>query len=384
MKKLLKFSFLLVSLVGFAYAKPYGTVTELKGRAFGVHDEKTFTLKVGYKLPQETDIITEEGAQISFIDFHDRKYHLSGSAHIKVTDHVLKLNRGYLWVQSFQKNEELLIRTANALTEFLFGEGILSFDNASGRSQLLTVKGELKFAHVLDVNRYEVLQPGEFSTIDHENGTPRRATPIGFESYEKIISLFRMPKQKRWMAQNGKPVIEGPQKRIGQRTTQNKSKAKRLPASYRGGSVPIIKTKWTAKQVKNLGMDLRSLYLGQLGTKKKTAAQIKKSKARKRLGYSPVTTRVFGLKRRRSTITPAVDQRQIPALAAETVEKKAPMVKLQKSQRAPASQEAETSSPWGFEQALRKHLKKTSRHKLESNGLIEELKNYRQDYKINY
>ena len=373
---IVKFSFLFGLFVGFVHASgSYGVVTALEGRAFGVHDEKTFALKVGYKLPQKTDIITEEGVQVSFIDFHNRKYHLSGAAHVQIRDHILKLNRGYLWVKSFQRDTRLVIKTANSLTEFLSGEGILSFDNTNGRSQLLAIKGELRFAHILDVNRYEVLQPGEFSSIDYENGTPPRGTLIGFESYEKIISLFRNSRMAD--AKNSKVVIKASRKKKSQKKlVKNNKKLKRSLAisghsRSKGGSIPALKTKWTTHQIKNLNSDLKDLYSGQLG---KTAQSSKREKTKKGQDYSWVRIRVFGGRRRvLASAPPSLDQGDKS------------MVKLKRTQRrAPATLNESNSSSWGVERSLRRYLRKTSRHKLESDGLIEGLKSYRRDYKLNY
>ena len=391
-----KSSFLFGLFIGFVHASgSYGVVTALKGRGFGVHDEKTFILKVGQKLPQKTDIITEEGAQVSFIDFYERKYNLTGAAHVKVRDHVLKLNRGYLWVKSFQKNKKLRIMTANSLTEFLSGEGIISFDNGNGRSQLLAIKGELKFAHILDVNSYEVLQPGEFSSIDHESGILLRAALIGFESYEKIISLFRTSHVGD--SRKSKFVIRpSSKKKAERRFMKNKNRPKRLLASsrapqHKGGSIPVIKTKWTTKQLENLSSDLKNLYLSQL---KGVSRPSKRKKAKKIQENPQVRVRIFGGERQRVVsgrgAAFSVDQR--PRVLShslgykkgpKTREKRA-MVKLKRIQRAPTSQEKKGPSSWGIEASLRKHLKKTSRHKLESSGFIEEIRGHRQGYKFNY
>ena len=353
----------------------YGVVTGLQGHAFGVCDERTFTLKIGYKLPDNTEIITEEGSQISFMDSHDRSYHLSGAGHIEVTTHGIKVNRGYLWIQSFQRKQRLALRTANALAELLMGEGIFSFDNATGRSQLLAVKGEFKFAHFLDSGRYEILQPGEFSMIDADNGTPRRATPIGFQSYEKIIALFRKP-------------------------TSDKMMPKRLPASFVGG-------KLTSQQVGDISSDLKNLYAGQMKAKKKKNRKKKTNQTvisktnnsnihKEKNEDAKVITRIFGLKKlKRPQLLPRTLLEELPQERPlfQAGPEQSPLItgtqSFRAQIRAPASQEigrqaSSPSYPWGFEGALRRHLRKTARHKLEEEGLVEELKDYREDYKITY
>ena len=273
------------------------------------------------------------------------------------------------------------------------GEGVFSFDNAGGISQLLAIKGQFKFAHFLDINRYEVLRPGEFSMINAKEETPRRATPIGFESYEKITALFR----------TSRPY--------------ERSRIKRTPASASIAIAPIERN-LTPKQVNNIGRDLTGLYMKQM------AGAGKKKNAIKSPPYK-VITRIFGLKsmplveRHPASLIGTKEPPEMPSkakkmalqqkgqeegvLKEKNVEKlcasycssrsQSPKKREKFSQklsprpiirRAPAGFDDERPSPWGFERALRKHLRKTSRHKLEDEGLIEDLKNYRQDYKVNH
>ena len=411
LSRLIIFS-LLATATAQGAARPYATVTMLEGKAFGMHDEKTFPLKVGYKLPEQTDIITEEGAQVSFIDNFDRQFHLAGAAHLKVTNHALKIYRGYLWVKSFQRGQELLVKTANALAGVLEGEGIFSFDEASAQTQLLAIKGKFKFSHVLDIHRYEILRPGEFSVIDHAKTAPRIATAIGFESYEKITSLFRQQREatvagesKKWAAKKGirRSLASEPQR----------------------NSVPVIKTKLTARDIASIEADLKDLYFTPLKWQKKRGK-------RKRSSLFPVTTHVFGRKSSPRSLasiadtaprgreqaaaqkegSPASSERTTPPSSRLQVRTVAPtMVRLpakatpirpltphfkpksttstqvrgQAPQRAPQSHvQGGGAAPWGFKQSLQRYLKKTSRQELDSEQLLKELKDHRKGYKTNH
>ena len=226
-KKIFISSIFLLSLSVHAKQEMVGVVTLLKGKAFGFYEGRTFEIMEGYRLPSGTEVMTEGKSRVSFMDFYERKYDLSDFSHIKIGKHALYLKRGNLWVKSFQKKKRLTMRTANAHLEFLSGEGVLSFDGGNGRSQLLALKGEFKFSHFLDTNRYEVIQPGEFSFVSSKMEFPRKPTPIGFDSYEKVISLFR-----------SSPLRKG-------RT--------RFPAS-------VSKKSFKSGQVRRMKLDLKNLY----------------------------------------------------------------------------------------------------------------------------
>ncbi|MCY4645236.1 MAG: hypothetical protein OXB88_11520 [Bacteriovoracales bacterium] len=330
----------------YAISDEYGVVTSLKGKAFGLYNDQTFTLKEGYKLPEEVEIMTEVGGSISFTDRYHRKYELSGSAHVKLMGHGLKLSRGHLWVRSSERSKRLFINTPNAQAEILSGEGILSFDHSNGKSQLLGLKGQFKFAHFLDVNRYEILHPGEFSVIDPESEAPRRSTPIGFESYEKVIALFR-----------------------GSRGDSSGATPGRFLASKKGSL--------RRGQMVQMKKDLRNLYFKGEGTIQRGGAAVSKRPHEK---GSHVQTQIisFGNALEKSA-SPLPSPSPLPSEGGEEG-----VLKLKA--RAPSSLEIDGGgppTPWGLESAMRKHLRKTFRHKLEREGMIEDLRDYRRGYKIN-
>ena len=349
----------------------YGIITKLRGHSFGIYQQKTFALRKGYQVPSGTELMTEEGGQVSFMDFHNREYHLSGSGHVTVTRHGVKLSRGYLWVRSLQRDQKLYIKSANSVAEVLSGEGIFSFNNTNGKSQILSIKGEFKFAHFLDVNQYEIVRPGEFSIIDPEMTSPRRSTPIGFSSYEKIIALFR---------KEGQRVL--PSKR------QNRSVA----------SLPEFQAKdITHEQVKGLRRDLRKLSMRKRQKLKGYVRSLPRKEApspsRDNSKKNRVITRIFGLKKlpekpeREESSFPSAPQSSLKTIKFEPKSVQKELLYQRKRwdvgaglDRLPASKPSSSSS-WGFKSSLKQYLKKTSRQKLLDDGLLEDLKDHRLDYK---
>ena len=90
-----------------------------------------------------------------------------------------------------------------------------------------------------------------------------------------------------------------------------------------------------------------------------------------------VVTRIFQMKNvQPSTRLPASFEEQ----ETEKKPKMIPQYQQGKKMRAPASK----ASDWSFESNFRKQLRRTSRQKLESDGIIEQVKDYKLDYKINH
>ena len=80
-----------------------GVVDKVKGNVFAAQKNTMRRIRKGDKIYKYSEIITEEGAQISFSDHNDHKFHLAGSGHVRCFDKIMKLKRGYLWVQSYKK-----------------------------------------------------------------------------------------------------------------------------------------------------------------------------------------------------------------------------------------------------------------------------------------
>ena len=197
MKKLFKstkISLLLALLMtGSAWASgPSAIVSSVDGNAFVMSDGVTKTLHKGDRINDFSDIVTEEGSQVTLTDYYDHKYHLSGSAHIKITRNQIELARGYFWIQSFNQSESFILKTANAKIDYTFGEAIVSFDPYSGKTQILSVKGEFDMANALETHLKVNVSDGQFSFVsnNYEKGIPRVPMQIGETSFRKITGLF--------------------------------------------------------------------------------------------------------------------------------------------------------------------------------------------------
>jgi hypothetical protein len=91
----------------------------VKGNVFAIHQGVTYKLNMGDYIEDFVEILTEENGQISFSDFHDHTYHVSGSGHIKVMNKITEIRSGSLWVQSDNRMEDFLSKVQ---TQILFIE----------------------------------------------------------------------------------------------------------------------------------------------------------------------------------------------------------------------------------------------------------------------
>ena len=194
---LLLFSLLLTSPV---WAKSVAVVKSMVGNAFVVKDQRTWQLKPGMEIPDFAEVLTEEGSEVTLSDYYDHYIHLAGSGHLKLMNQTYELKRGYVWIQSLKPHAGFSVLSANAYAKWGTGEAIFSFDPSKGKTQVLSINGNIEFGNSLDDFKKLEVKPGQFSflDLDYKDGQPRLATPIGESSYQKITGLF----------QNVDPVVQ--------------------------------------------------------------------------------------------------------------------------------------------------------------------------------
>ncbi|HXH32439.1 MAG TPA: hypothetical protein VNJ01_16690 [Bacteriovoracaceae bacterium] len=238
-------SSLVVLFVSFPLlAKPVAQVTELSGAVFMISpDGKTTSLKPGEHLEEKSEIMVDEGASITLIDYFDATYHLIGGSHLKFFNKSVQLKRGKTWIKSRTLKHKLALTTANGHVDFSTGEFITSFDQSTARSQILVVSGDVEVSNILDRDLKYTVAAGNFTLVDPdvENGVPRSPTKVGLNSLDTALKEFKqlpvMLKQdeapSRSMASVGSQEV-----RVGQIQfiTTN-----RLPASVDNGAHKYFK-----------------------------------------------------------------------------------------------------------------------------------------------
>ena len=403
----------------FAIA-PIAMVGSVKGNAFIHHLGKTKKVKVGDHIHNFSEIFTEVGSQVTFSDYYDHQFHLSGSGHVKLNGKTMELKGGYLWLQSFNREESFAVETANAHVNYMYGESVISFDAYSGKSQLMTISGGWDFSNKFEKYRTTRLQDGQFSFIskDYENGSPRQPTPIGQGSYKKVVSLFGGVKTLDQQASrdfqiNG--VAAAPTSKKTSTPPMIKTRARGIASHVEGDQFPaktdsaaLIReiaaggkdydepkvattykpkkkvSTWTglSKSEKDSFMNYYNYRLNKMKPKKKVSKNkvdyTKKSGAKVYVfgaDWAPVAHKEKGDIR-------IYNKKRFEA-AQKTVQ--APK-KIAPKKRAPASlpKKAIEAPKDVFESTLRREYKKQTRHTSEVNDLINELESYDQDYQRSY
>lgn len=402
-------------------------VGNVKGNVFVHHGGKTKKLKVGDHIHNFSEIFTEVGSQVSFSDYFDHQYHLAGSGHVKINGKKMELKNGYLWLQSFNREEAFTIETANAHVNYMYGESVVSFDSYKGKSQIMTISGRWNFSNKFEKWRTSTLQDGQFSFIskDYENGSPRQPTPIGQGSYKKVVGLFgnvktldqqasrdfqihaAVPKNDTYKkpttpmvktkSRSVASVVEGDQFPSRAATTDSSTDLIREIAAGGKATTEVTPTykpvkKWKPTKTtatsseKESFMNYYNYRLKQMKPKKKKVVKNKVDYTKK----SGAKVYVFGGDWNEGTQKDG-DIRIYNKKRYDAAQKvtQAPVVKKVVKQRAPASvpkkSHANREAPADvFESSLRREYKKQTRHTDEVNDLIRELQSYDQDYQRSY
>ena len=192
-------SLLLVSFALPLWGKPVAQVIDLTGTVFAVNsDGKTVAIKLNQHIEDKTEILVEEGASITLNDYYDATYHLIGGSHLKFFNKSVQLKKGKSWVQSMNSRHPLALTTANGHVDFWKGEFIATFDQASNRTQVLVVNGEVGVSNILNKTFKFSIPAGSFSMIDpeQESGNPRTPTQVGFQSLQTALSEFKKLPEK--------------------------------------------------------------------------------------------------------------------------------------------------------------------------------------------
>lgn len=187
--------FLSLAVLSFPLlAKPVAQVTEVKGQVFLISaDGKTKSLKVNDHLEEKSEVMVGEDGDITLNDYYDATYHLIEGSHVKFFDKSVQLKQGKTWIQSTNSRHPLALTTANGNVDFWKGEFITTFDQATSKTQVLVVNGEVEVSNVLDKNLKYIVPAGNFTLVDPEiaNGEPRSPTKVGLASLNQSLAEFK-------------------------------------------------------------------------------------------------------------------------------------------------------------------------------------------------
>ena len=338
-------------------ASAVAVVNSVIGRAFVSVDGRTKSLHPGDQVAAFAEVYTELGAQITLSDYYDHKYHLAGSGHLQFLNKTVQLKEGYLWVQSFQDRMTFSVETANSVASFKRGEGIVSFDSASGKSQILVKKGEWQYANSFNQTFAQTLIEGQFSfiTVDEQEGFPRAGTPIGYKSFNKVVSLFKN-------VDTSVPVGVEPSRNIASVTEES-------------SAIPVMKASHPVKKVevkKEMENDLMQLYKSRLVKQKPKPKKWAPTYEEK----GNVEVRIYGAPK-------VAKQQKVEAEKPKSYVFHAMKDEDKAKKRAPASVPTEAKND-AFEAHLMEAYKDQMRHSNETNKLINELKSFNSDYVQGY
>lgn len=329
-------SFLLLTLTYSVWAKPVAQVVDVSGTVFVVNSEgKTSALKLNQHLDDKSEVMVEEGASITFNDYYDATYHLTGGSHLKFFNKSVQLKKGKTWVQSTNSRHPLALTTANGHVDFFKGEFITTFDQATNRSQFLVVNGEVEVSNVLNKNMKYTVPAGSFTMVDPEveNGVPRSPTKVGLQSLNTALSEFKkLPKKMLEPSELTRAIASVEEEALPSETPKKKGEiifiqSNRMPASVDPG--------YAQKYFKKV--------------------------VRQKSDNTPVPIKIYGTAWKKPEV-------ELAPRTPASIQVKAPSVPKLTAPEAPQDQE--------FINSLKKHEAEQPKYSKELQNLIEDLKSY--------
>jgi len=184
-------------LCSFAIARaqtgtPVAIVKEVRGEVFSLVNGNAKNLKAGDLVLDMTSIVTEDSSQVSFTDYYGHIYHLASGGQVQIMRRLVDLKEGLLWIQTKGEGGVTLLQTANSKVVYGAAEGIVSFSQEKGKTQVLTIRGQFDLSNQLVEDVVVPVPEGHFSFLqkDVDNGIPRNATPVGFDSFKNLTKVF--------------------------------------------------------------------------------------------------------------------------------------------------------------------------------------------------
>lgn len=347
------------------FAKTVARVLKVEGSAFSFVGGKSYSLAYGNKISDMSEVMVEDSATLTLLRSDGSTFYITGGSYLKFYKHMTELKNGNVWVK-LKGEGQSKIHTSNSIATFNESEFIYSFNNVSGKTQLLVLTGIVAFSNSLEPELKVNTGSGYFTMVDssYENGLPRSPTRIGLKSYKKTKNLFTSFKSlqetkfenmmrggsvsTRSIASIGKKQQSYNTKKRGRivtiRTHEN-IKSTRMPASADAFSYYKSKITSKNKRVKKKSKKMRFFGFGYTPSVKRKSKSVKVYKKRKPASIKRIKTRV-----------PASSEKNM-------------LIKELRSD---------------FESSLEQNFKANRRHSGEVNQLIDELNTYKSQYSKSY
>jgi hypothetical protein len=366
-------------------------VSDIKGNVFKFKKNKSYDLKINDIVNESYEIMTEEGAEVTLVDYNDHKFVLSGGSHLKISRKSLKLTRGYIWVQSYNKTIGFNLETTNSYVSYKEANFIVSFDNyinlnkESGKTQVLVINGKVNFHNIHEENLSYLIESGEFSYIDdyREKGFPRKPTPIGYKSMGMITKVFYDFNQKSIELRSnrelrGRNIASVKEKKYGNDENQG---LKKLKSEYLYKTLDVANKEKKRKRLKkDYDKNYKDVNYEFLGFKKSTLKD-----SLKNIAILKNSQQVKRLKVKRRSIA-SVKETKPKKVRNNNIIKKTN--KFNKSNgRVPASLIKDLNTTLGsnnFKKSMSKKYREQKKHPAELNQLIDELQSIDKSYDKKY
>lgn len=337
-------------------AKPVAQVTEVKGQVFLITpDGKTKSLKVNDHLEEKSEVMVGEDGNITLNDYYDATYHLIQGSHIKFFDKSVQLKQGKTWIQSTSSRHPLALTTANGNVDFWKAEFITTFDQATSKTQVLAVNGDVEVSNILDRNLKYIVPAGNFTVVDPDvaNGEPRSPTKVGLASLDTSLAEF-----------NSLPTKMKQAAPVAARAIASVSEANEGAPAVRKGKIVFMKN-WKA---------VDSAARVPASADADSAHKYFKSKvtATKKWSLTPAPIRFYGMEQAAPASVPA----PVAAVAAPVAPRLPASVMINTSVAAPKKVGSDLNIDAEFSNSLRQEQATQPKHSKELENLIQDLKSY--------
>lgn len=401
--KVLGIFFLLVLSIP-AWSKTVARVLEVKGNAFSFTGKTSNTLNYGSKIEDLSEVMVEDGSMLSLVNTQGQIYHINGGSLVRLFKGMAELKNGNMWVVASRKSSGVL-STPNSVARFEEGQFVYSFDNITGKTQILVLLGDVILSNALETNLTTKVSSGYFSLVDpkYENGLPRTPTKVGLKSFTKVKEKFAafdsIDKNKIQKMLWGQSESATPKRSIASVSEGNQDSI--VPQNSYHGPGKIIKIK-TIKSESGREIASVSPYSYYTEMKKKNAWKYKPVSNNKVAPihyygfFLPVVKKQPEVKMKMPAKKMANNAQVTNVKSPVNVVKKPsfdpvlnkPMPKREPASRKPAAIEKSSLikelKASDFENSLKKGETKIKKHSPEVNTLIDELKSFKQDYKKSY